>query len=245
MTFTSKALIVAATFLAAGTIYSESGFALNSESNAIEASDIYIDADLINESANASLVQSSDNVQFIDGTGDFEQEIPEQVNPEIGTPEFEAAQKAAEEAAALEAENNKTASSLRQLVSQQNTSGNLSKEMQCLAGTVYFESKGESLDGQLAVAKVVLARAESSRFPNSICGVVYQRKQFSFVRGGRMPKIHKGRKTWRNAVAIAKIAKEDLWESKVEGSLFFHATYVSPGWKLKRVGRIDRHIFYR
>lgn len=245
MTFTSKALIVAATFLAAGTIYSDSGFALNSDSNAIEASDIYIDADLINESADESFTESTNNIQFIDGTGDFEQEIPEQINPEIGTPEFEAAQKAAEEAAALEAENNKSASSLRELVSLQDTSGPLSAEMQCLAGTIYFESKGESLAGQLAVAKVVLARAESSRFPNSICGVVYQRNQFSFVRGGKMPKIHKKRKTWRNAVAIAKIASNDHWDSEVEGALFFHATYVSPGWKLKRVGRVDKHIFYR
>ena len=245
MTITSKALIVAATFLAAGTIYSESGFALNSDSDIIDASDIIIDADLINESPDESETAANENITFVDGTGGFEQEIPEQVNPEIGTAEFEAAQKAAEEAAALEAENVKTASSLSQLVSQQNTSGSLSKEMQCLAGTVYFESKGESLDGQLAVAKVVLERAASSRFPNSICGVVYQRKQFSFVRNGRMPKIHKSRKTWRNAVAIAKIATEDLWDSRVEGALFFHATYVSPGWKLKRVGRVDKHIFYR
>ncbi len=250
MTITSKALIVAATFLVAGTIYSESGFALNSNSDIIDASDIIIDADLINESPDETNIETSaettnESVLFVDGTGDFEQEIPEQVNPEIGTAEYEAAQKAAEEVAALEAENVKTASSLRQLVSQQNTSGSLSKEMQCLAGTIYFESKGESLDGQLAVAKVVLERVASSRFPNSICGVVYQRRQFSFVRNGRMPKIHKSRKTWRNAVAIAKIATEDLWESRVEGALFFHATYVSPGWKLKRVGRVDKHIFYR
>lgn len=121
----------------------------------------------------------------------------------------------------------------------------LSKEMHCLAGTVYFESKGETLEGQLAVARVVMARAESSRFPNSLCGVVYQKRQFSFVRGGRMPHINKGHRHWRNAVAIAKIAMNDGWKSPVEGALFFHARYVSPGWRLQRMARIDNHIFYR
>lgn len=140
---------------------------------------------------------------------------------------------------------NDGASSLHELVRQQSTSGALSAEMQCLAGTVYFESKGESLAGQLAVARVVMARAESSRFPNSICGVVYQRSQFSFVRGGKMPRIRTGSKQWRNAVAVAKIAMNDGWKSPVEGALFFHARYVSPGWRLKRLATIDNHIFYR
>lgn len=140
---------------------------------------------------------------------------------------------------------NNGAGSLRALVRQQSTSGALSAEMQCLAGTIYFESKGESLKGQLAVARVVLGRADSSRFPNSICGVVYQRKQFSFIRGGKMPRINKSHQHWRNAVAISKIAVNDAWKSPVEGALFFHARYVSPGWRLTRMATIDNHIFYR
>lgn len=240
MTKFSKVLLVATAFYAAGTIYSDTGFALGSNSNsALTANDILIDPDLIRDQAPDENI----NVKFVDGTGNFEQPIPEQVNPEIGTAEFEAAQKAAEEAEI--AQNAVSASSLSELVRQQDTSGPLSEEMQCLAGTIYFESKGESLAGQLAVAKVVLARAESGRFPNSVCGVVYQPKQFSFVRGGKMPRIKKSGKTWSNAVAIAKIASNDHWESQVEGALFFHANYVSPGWKLTRVGQIDRHIFYR
>ncbi len=140
---------------------------------------------------------------------------------------------------------NDGASSLRQLVRQQSVDGALDQEMQCLAGTVYFESKGESLQGQLAVARVVLARVESPRFPNSICGVVFQRSQFSFVRHGKMPPIRTGQQHWRDAVAIAKIAMNDGWESSVEGALFFHARYVSPGWRLQRLATIDNHIFYR
>ncbi len=143
------------------------------------------------------------------------------------------------------AEAPRTASSLRKLAKQYSVPASLSKEMHCLAGAVYFESKGESLEGQLAVAKVIIARSESRRFPNSYCGVVFQRSQFSFVRGGKMPRIRKGGRAWKEAVKIARIAHDDAWESRVEGALFFHARYVSPGWRLKRMGRIENHIFYR
>ena len=136
------------------------------------------------------------------------------------------------------------ASSLAELVAMQPTTVT-DAEMECLAGTVYFESKGESLAGQLAVAEVVINRKNSPRFPNSICGVVYQKSQFSFVRGGKMPAINKDSKGWRNAVAIAHIAMNEHWESPVKGSLFFHSTYVSPGWRLTRTGTIGNHIFYR
>jgi N-acetylmuramoyl-L-alanine amidase len=138
-----------------------------------------------------------------------------------------------------------SAASLAELVKSHGAAGPLDAETQCLAGAVYFESKGESLEGQLAVARVVLARTKSGRFPSSICGVVYQKSQFSFVRGGRMPAISTGSQHWKNAVAISKIALDGSWKSPVEGALFFHARYVSPGWKLKRVGTIDNHIFYR
>ena len=60
-----------------------------------------------------------------------------------------------------------------------------------------------------------------------------------------MPNIDKGSQNWRNAVAISKIAVNNAWKSPVEGALFFHAKYVSPGWRLARVGSVDNHIFYR
>jgi spore germination cell wall hydrolase CwlJ-like protein len=138
-----------------------------------------------------------------------------------------------------------TAASLAELVKSHGAAGPLDAETQCLAGAVYFESKGESLPGQLAVARVVLARTQSGRFPTTICGVVYQKSQFSFVRNGRMPKINTGSQQWKNAVAISKIALDGSWKSPVEGALFFHARYVSPGWRLKRMGTIDNHVFYR
>lgn len=138
-----------------------------------------------------------------------------------------------------------SASSLAELVRIQDTDDALNAEEQCLAGAVYFESKGESLPGQLAVARVVMARAKSGRFASSLCGVVYQKSQFSFVRGGRMPRIDTGGNNWRNAVAISKIALTNSWKSPVEGALFFHARRVSPGWRLTRLGTVDNHVFYR
>lgn len=137
------------------------------------------------------------------------------------------------------------AASLAELVRMQDAEVALTEEEHCLAGAVYFESKGESLAGQLAVARVVMARAKSGRFPTTLCGVVYQKSQFSFVRGGRMPKIDTGSANWRNAKAIAHIALDNSWKSQVEGAMFFHARYVSPGWRLTRLGTIDNHIFYR
>ncbi len=136
------------------------------------------------------------------------------------------------------------ANSLAELVAMQPTEV-ADAEMECLAGAVYFESKGESLAGQLAVAEVVINRAKSGRFPATLCGVVYQKSQFSFVRGGKMPAINRDSKAWRTAVAIAHIAVNEHWESPVKGSLFFHATYVSPGWRLTRTGTIGNHVFYR
>jgi spore germination cell wall hydrolase CwlJ-like protein len=119
-------------------------------------------------------------------------------------------------------------------------------EQECLAGAIYFEAKGEPLEGQLAVAEVVLNRSKSGRFPTTICGVVKQKSQFSFIRGGRFPPIQKSSAAWRKAIAIAHVAMQDLAESRAGSAMFFHATYVSPGWRgLKRVAQVGNHIFYR
>ena len=140
-----------------------------------------------------------------------------------------------------------SARSLSQLVADFSASDTSGSEQECLAGAVYFESKGEPLEGQLAVAEVVINRTESGRFPTSICGVVKQRSQFSFVRGGRIPAAPKASAAWRKAVAIAHIAQNELASSAAGSkSMFFHANYVRPGWKrLTRVGAVGNHIFYR
>ncbi|WP_242447502.1 cell wall hydrolase [Aurantiacibacter aquimixticola] len=157
------------------------------------------------------------------------QDIPEKIEPEAET--VDAAD----------------ASTLRELVGEIDTSGELSREVMCLAQAVYFEARGEPLDGQLAVATVVVNRAESNTFPDDYCSVVTQRSQFSFVRGGRIPQPNRGSAAWQRAKAIARIAHRDLWESPVDDALYFHATYVRPRWARRMIARatIRNHIFYR
>lgn len=178
------------------------------------------------------------------GPGLIEEPITQPILETIGEPlaaPGEAAVPVKEEAAPQPARS----ASLAALVSSQPQPAELSRELNCLAGAIFFEAKSETLNGQLAVGRVVVARAKSGRFPNSYCGVVYQPSQFSFVRGQSMPAIPKGSKQWKNAVAIAQIAHTNAWSSPVEGALYFHASYVSPGWRLKRLGRVDNHVFYR
>jgi len=117
-------------------------------------------------------------------------------------------------------------------------------ETNCLAVGIYYESKSEPLAGQLAVAEVILNRTTSGRFPRSVCGVITQRGQFSFVRGGQLPTPPENAQ-WRKAVAVAQVAQKDLWDSPVENALYFHARYVTPGWKRPRVGTVGNHVFYR
>jgi N-acetylmuramoyl-L-alanine amidase len=119
------------------------------------------------------------------------------------------------------------------------------RELECLAGAIYFEAKSESLAGQLAVGHVIANRANSGRFPSSYCGVVYQRSQFSFVRGRSMPHIPRASRDWEEAVAIARIVDQQLHPSPVGKALFFHARRVSPRWRLTRVATLGNHVFYR
>lgn len=139
------------------------------------------------------------------------------------------------------------AKSLRDLVASMDERADLDEQLKCLAGAIYFEARGEPLAGQLAVAEVVINRAASGRFPASYCGVVLQRSQFSFVKRGRMPSLPDDGATWRRAKAIAQIAHRGLWDSEAEGSLYFHARSVSPGWSNRRqaMARISNHVFYR
>jgi spore germination cell wall hydrolase CwlJ-like protein len=139
------------------------------------------------------------------------------------------------------------AGSLNDLVAEMPTSAALSPEMECLAGAIYFESRGEPLAGQLAVGKVIVNRSASGVFPSDYCGVVYQRAQFSFVRGGTMPRIDRGSTAWKRASAIARIAHEGLWDSQAGDALYFHARSVHPSWSRTKIARatIDSHIFYR
>lgn len=116
--------------------------------------------------------------------------------------------------------------------------------IRCLAGAIYFESKGEPLAGQLAVADVILNRAKSGRFPSDVCDVVTQRGQFSFVRGGRIPAINEDSRSYRTAVAVARVALADAWNSEAERALYFNRGR-APSSGLKKVAAIGNHTFWR
>jgi N-acetylmuramoyl-L-alanine amidase len=115
----------------------------------------------------------------------------------------------------------------------------------CLAAAIYFESKGEPIDGQLAVAEVIINRAKSGRFPDDVCSVVKQRGQFSFVRGGTIPEIDDARASYRTAVAVAKVAMAKAWQSSAPQALYFHARSEPMGGRVVRVAAIGNHVFYR
>jgi N-acetylmuramoyl-L-alanine amidase len=142
-------------------------------------------------------------------------------------------------------EGDRPARSLADLVEDYAGSETADAETDCLARAVYWESKGEPLAGQLAVAQVIINRAHSGRFAASICGVVRQHGQFSFVRAGYIPAAPQGSRDWRTAVAIAQIATQELADGAASRALFFHARRVNPGWHLTRLATVGNHVFYR
>ncbi|WP_210251296.1 cell wall hydrolase [Aureimonas psammosilenae] len=127
------------------------------------------------------------------------------------------------------------------------------KEQLCLAEGIYFEARGESERGQAAVAQVILNRVRNPTYPKTICGVVYQNKdwrnrcQFSFACDG-----HKKRVTNKRAFSVSmriagEVTRGETWLADVGSATHYHATYVRPFWAsaMKRVDKIGQHIFYR
>ena len=136
--------------------------------------------------------------------------------------------------------------SLTELIAARAAVETAGRQEYCLASAVYFEARGEPLEGQLAVAEVVLNRAASGRYPDTICEVVTQPWQFSFVRRGVIPRADRATEAWRKAVAVARIAQAQAMRLLPENVLWYHANYVSPSWgrRLARTRQIGLHIFY-
>jgi N-acetylmuramoyl-L-alanine amidase len=115
--------------------------------------------------------------------------------------------------------------------------------LMCLALAVYHEARGENLDGQLAVAEVVINRVQDNGFPNNVCAVVMQKNQFSFYWDGKSDKPRD-----KTAFATAVNIAQDALDGKVlgHGATFYHATYVRPYWAdlFEPIGRVGKHIFY-
>jgi spore germination cell wall hydrolase CwlJ-like protein len=120
----------------------------------------------------------------------------------------------------------------------------IDKEFECLAKNVYYESRGEPHKGQLAVALVTLNRVEDPRYPKSICGVVYQKHQFSWTKNYKLQRLRVNQDQWKKAREVAMQAYMDRDILGNFDATHFHNASVSPGWKLRRVARINNHTFY-
>lgn len=135
------------------------------------------------------------------------------------------------------------------LVDKFATNAPLDEQTNCLATAVYFEARGETVEGQLAVARVVMNRAASGKYPPDWCSVMKQPWQFSFVnpRTGAVPQADLNSAAWRKAEAVAMLAASKIVPSVGEDVLWYHATYVAPSWgrRLTLAQRIGTHIFYR
>jgi hypothetical protein len=126
------------------------------------------------------------------------------------------------------------------------------RALDCLTAAVYYEARSEPLDGQRAVAQVVLNRVRHPAFPRSICGVVFQGRerrtgcQFSFTCDGSLLRAPAAG-PWRQAEEIARAALAGQTEPSVGTATHYHADYVLPKWafQLGKIGQIGRHIFYR
>ncbi|WIY53012.1 cell wall hydrolase [Devosia sp. YIM 151766] len=130
-------------------------------------------------------------------------------------------------------------------------------ERDCLAQAIYHEARGESAKGQLAVANVIVNRARSSKFPDSLCGVIYQnanrglyRCQFTFACDGRNDTPGE-RRAWASSKELAKQVYAEFATGKEIGvlpgsALYYHTRAVAPSWShtYSRVAAVDSHIFY-
>ena len=128
----------------------------------------------------------------------------------------------------------------------------MNRELRCLSEALYFEARGEQIEGQIAVADVIINRKNSNQFPSTICGVVSEGApkrhacQFSYNCDGKLELIH-DKKTYRRIVKLASMILNGAFSDVTDGATFFHASEVSPSWskKFKKTRKIGRHIFYK
>lgn len=119
----------------------------------------------------------------------------------------------------------------------------LDKEFDCLTKSVYYEARAEPHSGKLAVALVVLNRVDDKRYPKSVCGVVYQKNQFSWTKNFKRTKVNQVQ--WEQSKAAAL---EAYMNRQILGNFratHFHNKTVNPRWKLTKVTQIAGHTFYR
>jgi spore germination cell wall hydrolase CwlJ-like protein len=133
------------------------------------------------------------------------------------------------------------------------TAAEKTRQLECLTRNIYWEAASEPFEGKVAVAQVTLNRMQSGKFPDSVCGVVYQKNvfyervvcQFSWYCEGnhKVKAIHKP--MWLESEEVAKkVLLEGFRLPSLQKAMYYHADYVNPGWQLPKIEKIGRHIFY-
>jgi spore germination cell wall hydrolase CwlJ-like protein len=133
------------------------------------------------------------------------------------------------------------------------TAAEVEKSLDCLAMNVYREAGHESFEGKVAVAQVTLNRVNSNKFPRDVCAVVYQKSrftervicQFSWYCDSKHRNRPVDDEAYEESYRVAKMVfLEDFRLESIKDALYYHADYVNPNWKLKRITKIGAHIFY-
>ena len=133
----------------------------------------------------------------------------------------------------------------QELTEAQDVSMDMAKQMLCMAKNLYYEAAKEPFEGKLAVAQVTMNRANSPQFPKTVCEVVYQKGQFSWV--GEKVSHRINEYAWHECMIVARMAltehklHDTIYKTK---SMYYHNTSVNPPWKLKYVAKIGNHLFY-
>ena len=133
------------------------------------------------------------------------------------------------------------------------TATEVEKSLDCLAMNVYREAGHEPFEGKVAVAQVTLNRVNSNKLPKDVCAVVYQKSrftervicQFSWYCDSKHRNRPVDEEAYEESYRVAKMVfLEDFKLESIENALYYHADYVNPNWKLKRITKIGTHIFY-
>jgi spore germination cell wall hydrolase CwlJ-like protein len=148
--------------------------------------------------------------------------------------------------------------SLRAKIAQQDatviSAADRTKQLECLTRNIYWEAASEPFEGKVAVAQVTMNRVVSGKFGSGVCGVVYQKNvfyekvvcQFSWAceNNHKIKPIYP--KYWAESEEVAKkVLLENFRLPSLTNAMYYHATYVNPGWRLQRITQIGQHIFYK
>ncbi|MGI9317131.1 MAG: cell wall hydrolase [bacterium] len=120
------------------------------------------------------------------------------------------------------------------------------QELGCMAMNIYHEGRGESAKGRAAIASVTMNRVRSHRYPDSVCEVVWQRKQFSWTAVAPRHHVINDPKAWKQALVVAQLFLSGAQISLVGDATHYHSVHVQPSWldNTKLVALVGDHIFY-